>query len=556
MLITGFRNSASCAARFYRRGRLRRRRVCWPSAGICLAAIVALLSCATSAVAQPMLSQPDELPISQVEAQGGGQSIPLQTGQEAGSISCRKDGGVESSSGARPPILPSDDQDDTGDLLDLPPTIGLGPRTGAYDSLRYNDRYEKGDQRLLAGLKSIPLGFYDGARLTISGQERFRSELVTGKANGWLAQIGHQLNVELSFDSNVRFFGQFASGQQVESRSLRPVSPRHENDLAVSQAFVELQTGGGEENIGLRLGRQQVHFGSGQIFSLQPTLNLMRNYDGARAYYYSPALRVDGFALHPVDYAAGVFDDKTDTAIKIVGLYVTAPFVSTEEVSLNIDPFLVSYSNNEARFGGAVGRERRGIYGVRLWGNANRLGLDYTLIYQKGRFGTRGIDALAARTSTSVPLNNKEDPIEATLQVDFASGGSLYAGKIRTFEPLYSNNGYISAGALIWPANFYDIGPGIRIPIEEDSLLEIINRWYWRYSVLDTVYGTNAVSQIPSLLSKARYIGVQPSIEYQVRASDNLDLKISSAYFFAGDSMRQAGLKSAGFFRFEMTFIY
>ena len=76
----------------------------------------------------------------------------------------------------------------------------------------------------------------------------------------------------------------------------------------------------------LRTGRQEVVLGSARLFDNNEGPNVKLSFDGFRAIAESARLRLDLFALRPVeDDDEGYFDDEPNHAQSVWGSYLTVP---------------------------------------------------------------------------------------------------------------------------------------------------------------------------------------------------------------------------------------
>lgn len=445
----------------------------------------------------------------------------------------------------------------------LPPNAGKGPPVGAYRLIRYNDVYKGQDTGPLKDWKNRPLGESGNVTLTLFGEERVRSVWQTwasytgaGERDQRFMLLRHQYGADLHVGEGLRFFGQLVSAQQFGSNYPRPESPRQSNEVDLSQAFVEARHKTDTGTLGVRAGRQQVNFGTGQVFSLQAAANVERNFDGVRGYYENPGFKLDAFLLRPVAYARHSFDDDTDTSSSIWGLYGSLPLARGPGVSVNLDPFYVGQRADRVAFNRLSGDETRHTFATRFWGKLGAAGIDYTLLYQTGSFDGRDIRASALMTTTSFDLGQDDSAPVLAFNLDMASGGKRDGGTVKTYNPLYMSGEYVSLNGFMSLSNMYSVAPSLSFTLAHDLNLEIYDRFYWRYSTDDAVYGQNFATLAPSLLTDTRYTGQQPALDLRWQASPNFQVRGSGAYFEPSRKMRAAGLRHTPTFRIDLTYIF
>ena len=109
----------------------------------------------------------------------------------------------------------------------------------------------------------------------------------------------------------VRFFGQFESSLE-EGRAGGP-RPTDEDRLEVNQVFADVVAGlGASESLTLRVGRQELAYGSQRLVSVRESPNVRQAFDALRVILVGWDWRVDGFVSRPVQAEPGVFDDARD----------------------------------------------------------------------------------------------------------------------------------------------------------------------------------------------------------------------------------------------------
>ncbi|MCX6951247.1 MAG: alginate export family protein, partial [Verrucomicrobia bacterium] len=197
-----------------------------------------------------------------------------------------------------------------------------------YQSLRYDEDYRYlGDpaQRsdALDFLKFVPLSVAGGAYVSLGGEVRLRYEhfdhTLWGQGpqdrDGYLL-LRTMLHADVRFTRRLRFFSQLKSGVE-EGRTGGP-RPTDEDRLDLHQAFFELATGSqGAPSLSLRVGRQEVAFGSSRLVSFREGPNVRQSFDGVRGTIREGTWQVDALALAPVQTASGSFDDRPDPRQKL-----------------------------------------------------------------------------------------------------------------------------------------------------------------------------------------------------------------------------------------------
>ncbi|NQD57229.1 hypothetical protein HP546_17945 [Pseudomonas sp. CM25] len=69
---------------------------------------------------------------------------------------------------------------------------------------------------------------------------------------------------------------------------------------------------------------------------------------------------------------------------------------------------------------------------------------------------------------------------------------------------MYAGNQYLTINSSLSASNLIDVSPSLTIPVGEKSSLKFYNRWYWRYSAHDGIYGPGMTGLSPSYQNGAR----------------------------------------------------
>src|SRR4030095_11974961 len=78
-------------------------------------------------------------------------------------------------------------------------------------------------------------------------------------------------------------------------------------------------------SITLRVGRQELNYGSSRLISFREGPNVRLSFDGLKTILRIGEWQVDAFAVKPVRTRPGAFDDDPDPNQKFWGLYAVTP---------------------------------------------------------------------------------------------------------------------------------------------------------------------------------------------------------------------------------------
>src|SRR6202022_4305236 len=214
-----------------------------------------------------------------------------------------------------------------------PPT----PQRPAYTLERYDEDWSflrDASKRtdLFDPTKGIPCGEKAPWFLPLGGELRERFQDVRNPAFGLPSPLRNTdffhrtfLFGDVHLGPHFRTFVELVNG--VSAGTTKKKSTFEEDSLDVLQAFADVTTPAGKSgNFTLRIGRQDMMFGSARLVSLREAPNVRRAFDGFRTFWNaSNGKRVDAFLVRPVNPQFGVFDDSRDRTQLFWGVYATGP---------------------------------------------------------------------------------------------------------------------------------------------------------------------------------------------------------------------------------------
>lgn len=436
-----------------------------------------------------------------------------------------------------------------------------------YKPLRYDEDFSalrdttKG-QDYLDPLKFIPLDAAADAWLTLGGEARLRYEFYHNSLWGQGPQDNDgyilerlMLHADLHLNDSVRFFTQLKSGWE-NGREGGP-RPTDEDHLDLNQAFLDVKLPVTEgQAFTLRLGRQEMSFGSSRLISFREAPNVRLAFDGLRAIFETDGWRIDALAVEPVQTRAGTFDDGNDSHQKLWGLYAVAPVPTLPGGHLDI--YYLGLERDAARFDQGTAREERHTVGTRVWGKASGWGYDFEFLYQFGTFGPNNIAAWSVASDTGYTFATAPLQPRLSLKADIISGDrDPHRGTLNTFNALFPRGAYFNESALIGPANLIDIHPSIELKHSRSVSISLDWDFFWRESTQDGIYGPAGNLVRSGQTTDHRYLGNQPSIRTDWRTSRHCSLGATYAHFFSGKSIGETGPgRDVDYFSFWITYLF
>ena len=352
------------------------------------------------------------------------------------------------------------------------PALQPGEDVPAYASSRFDEDY-----RYLADparrtdfwdpIKYIRLGRDPDTYLSLGGEVRERYEYFRHPDFG-LGTSGHDdyllqrllLHADLHLGTAFRTFVQL--GEHEKWGGEGPPGPTDEDRLDLQQGFVDGSLGLGPGRATLRIGRQEIAFGSQRLVSVRESPNIRRSFDGFRAFWQDGGQRLDAFLTRPVELDHGTFDDNPDKDQAFWGVYATAhPGLIP---GLGIDLYYLGIDRQNAVFGQNAADEKRHTVGTRLFGDIGAWDYDLEAAYQVGSFGRADIRAWTAGSDIGRSFDGLPWRPRLALKADVATGDSdPKDGRLGTFDPLFPKGAYFTEASINAPANFYDLYPYLSV---------------------------------------------------------------------------------------------
>ncbi len=393
-------------------------------------------------------------------------------------------------------------------------------------------------------VKFIPLDGEGDWFLTLGGEARERYEYFHNSQwgrgpqddNGYLLQR-YMLHADVHLGEPFRAFVQFKSG--LEDGRNGESRPTDEDKLDLHQAFFDVKfTRANKDSGTLRVGRQELAYGSSRLISVRESPNVRQSFDGAKLILQAGDWRVDVFATKPVGTKPDVFDDDPESGKALWGVYAVRPVPWLS--GANVDMYYLGLQRDDAQFDQGTARELRHSIGTRFWGRRDGWDYNFEFVSQFGTFSAGDILAWTAASDTGYTFTHAPLHPRLSLKADITSGDrDPNNPDLQTFNPLFPRGAYFSETSLIGPANHIDLHPGIELKPARDVMLQLDWDFFWRESTHDGIYG-NAVNLVRSgQTSDARYVGNQAQAYLEWQFARHFTFAVVYAHFFAGAFLKE-----------------
>lgn len=425
-----------------------------------------------------------------------------------------------------------------------------------FELLRYDEDHSylrdlarrTGNLLALEPLKYLPFDDAGDVYLSLGGEIRLRYEFYDDRRfgrspeppDGYLLQrylLHGDLHLGASFRTFLQLRGAFTSFRD------GPPVPTNADGFDVQQAFFDVGTGRRQREpalLTLRVGRQELSYGTERLVSVREATNVHRAFDAARALGAFAGWRVDGFFGRLVQNEIDRFDPWFQRDTNFWGVYGTGAIWSA--AGMNLDVYYLGVERPDAAFDQGTARELRHTFGARLFGELEGLEYDLEGMYQGGEFGAHRIRAWAAASDAGYTFRTLPLSPRIGARANVASGDQDPRDRtLGTFNPLFPRGNYFGESAIVGPVNLFDVHPLVQLSLLESLVFEAGWAIFWRYSTADGFYDNRLDLIQAADGSERRLIGSELSLVLDWTLGRHLSARGSYSHFFTGPFLKDTG---------------
>ena len=359
--------------------------------------------------------------------------------------------------------------------------------------------------------------------------------------NGYLLQR-YMVHADTHYGPHLRTFVQLKSG--LEDNRIGGPRIIDEKRLDFLAAYLEVGTGGKREErnfIKLRVGRQELNYGSGRLVSVREGPNVRQSFDGFKVRSKVGNWQVDGWAVRPDLDKPGFFNNAPNHATEFWGVYATRPVTKL----VSADAYYLGLDRQSATFNRGTAHELRHTLGIRLWRpiglKEKRWDFDDEAVWQFGSFGTGGIKAWTVASDHGYSFLNAPLHPRLSFKADLSSGDDPNKKDLGTFNPIFPLGNYfgVLASTGPGPVNFMDVHPRLQTQFPHGVTVSTDWLFQWRQSTLDGIYTVPGSLLRPTGTSRERYVGDRPGIEVKWQVDRHLWVQADYGIFYPGRFVKQ-----------------
>ncbi|MEM6263685.1 MAG: alginate export family protein [Bacteroidota bacterium] len=446
-------------------------------------------------------------------------------------MACFKGMGQEqySNKGAAPPILMLRAEED-------------------YRFLKDNDSLDF----FLKELKFIPLNRKKTTVLTLGGGfrprvEHFTNENYTTEDNTYYSQR-LDVHASLRIGTRVRVFAELYHGLTSDGRV-----PLESDELDVHQAFVDVglwEKGTGSAKV--RIGRQEIGYGSSRLVGIREGPNMRRSFDMARLMVIHKKSSLDLLYGKEVSITPSAFDNTSSIfnanggSPTLWGIYYRRPFL--KDIG-KIDLYYLGFHSNASAVNDVAGEELRHAVGIRSFGSKSRLSYNTELIFQVGEIDESEIFAFNFETDWKFMLISSGWKPTIGLRLDWSSGDRENGdGRIETFNPMFVNPAIYSLAAVNTPANLTSLHPNVTIYPAKGLSIYVDYALFYRTQTADGYYLPPRFIARPGTGGTSRHLGDALGFQLTYELNRNQSFDVRCSYFIAGEFIEETGSSENTFY--------
>lgn len=317
-------------------------------------------------------------------------------------------------------------------------------------------------------------------------------------------------------------------------------SPVDQNPLDLHQAFIDLSTPlSKSQTLTLRLGRQELSYGSQRLVAVREAPNNRQSFDAAKLMYAGKNIKLDAFYSHYVQAKANIFDDGFNYNTQFWGAYAALTKIA---IIQNLDIYYLGIHKKAASFSDDSGTETRHSIGARIWEATPAWQYDIEGLYQFGDFATNKISAWTLSANVSYTFYQAKLKPQIGIKAEAISGDKKPGdGRLNTFNPLFPKGAYFGLAALIGPSNLLDAHPYIQINLTKKLVLAGDYDLFWRMNRNDGLYAVNGKLIYSGKAGTSKKIGRQLGGALEYSPNRYLYFRQELTWFNAGEYLKEAG---------------
>ncbi|MBA2658190.1 MAG: alginate export family protein [Nitrosospira sp.] len=289
----------------------------------------------------------------------------------------------------------------------------------------------------------------------------------------------------------------------------------------------------------LRVGRQELLYGSQRLISTLDWVNTRRTFQGAKAFWRTPTFDLDAFWVRPMITEKNLFDN-WDQKQEFFGLWGTYKPMKGQLV----DMYFLSLDDNRNRAlgrNGLLGHSITHTLGGRLAGDYNQFLYELEGMYQFGQYSNQNISAFAVASGAGYHFKGAPMNPQFWLRYDFASGdNNANDGARNTFNQLFPfGNYYLGWIDRVGRQNIHDFNAQINLHPQPWATFTAQYHRFYLANRQDFLYNAAGAATLRDVTGQAgSYVGDEIDVRFNIHVNRHQDILIGYSKLFAGNFLK------------------
>jgi len=287
----------------------------------------------------------------------------------------------------------------------------------------------------------------------------------------------------------------------------------------------------------LRLGRQELWYGTARLIGVRDGSNVRRTFDGVQLRYEGQYTETDFLLLAHTPHRFNAFDNHFSLARTLWGAYHVRSILQDGGYKYRSEFYYLGARNRHTVWNEKQARELRHSIGGRF-SSHTRLDFSHEATFQFGKFGKAPIRAWSVASTMTYPLLLKE--YNHTLGIEASLSSGARGEQITGFSPLYPEAGYFGMWKWIGGANATQTKLFFESEFFTRKYRKVLKvrpsvEGFWRTSLQDGVYAPEGMLLVANEDAKNAFVGLQAGAVMEIWLGRHGTLGASYFYFKPGD---------------------
>jgi len=356
-----------------------------------------------------------------------------------------------------------------------------------------------------------------------------------------------RLHADIWYQDKFRLFAEGIDSRSF-SQTLAPLAS-DANHTDMLNLFADIKLATAKEGVAyVRVGRQELLYGSQRLISTLDWANTRRTFQGVKTFWRNPKLDVDAFWVRPMNVIPSGHQnfDNWDTNRNFYGLWATYK----PQRGHFADLYFLSLDNNNSTGANTVIGNLNSVnnslvhtVGTRYIGDTNNFLYELEGMYQFGQRAGRDVSAFAVASGAGYRFATLPMNPQTWLRYDFASGtsnGGDITNTSNTFNQLFPF-GHYYMGFLdrVGRQNVHDFNS--QVTFHPQQWLTVIAQYHRFYlaNKTDALYNAAGFASAQDLTGQSgSHVGDEMDLRFNIHVNRHQDVLLGYSKLWAGEYLK------------------